>query len=110
MSATTHNAGGDHAEPHITPKTYLIIYAILMSLMFLTLGAAFVDLGWANFFLAMAIAGAKMALILLFFMHIRYSDRLTQVFSVAAFLWFLLFVVFTLNDYLTRGFFDVPGK
>jgi cytochrome c oxidase subunit 4 len=108
MSATTAHA--EHAEHHVTPKTYLMVYCALMGLMFLTLAAAFFDLGPANFALAMVIAFAKMALIILFFMHVRYSDKLTWVFSIAAIFWFLIFVFLTLNDYLTRGFFGVPGK
>jgi cytochrome c oxidase subunit 4 len=96
--------------PHITPKTYLVIYAALLGLMFLTLGAASVDLGPANFLVAMGIATVKMVLIILYFMHVRYSDRLTWVFSSAAFLWLVIMIVGTLNDYFTRGFLNVPGK
>ena len=58
----------------------------------------------------MGIAAAKMVLIILYFMHVRYSDKLTWVFSTAAFLWLLIFIVGTLNDYFTRGFLDSPGS
>lgn len=98
------------SEPHITPKTYFIIYGALLGLMFLTLGAALVDLGPANFVVAMGIATVKMLLILLYFMHVRYSDKLTWVFSTAAFFWLVIMVVGTLNDYFTRGYLNVPGK
>jgi cytochrome c oxidase subunit IV len=108
MSDTTHTP--IHGQPHITPKTYLIIYGALMGLMFLTLLAANFDLGAANFAIAMGIATVKMVLIILYFMHVRYSDHLTKVFSTAAFLWLLILVVLTLNDYFTRGFLDVAGK
>jgi cytochrome c oxidase subunit 4 len=98
------------SQPHITPKTYLIVYGALMSLMALTLVAALFDLGIVNFALAMGIATVKMVLIILYFMHVRYSDRLTWVFSSAAIVWLLILIALTLNDYFTRGLIDVAGK
>ena len=97
-------------EPHITPKTYFIIYGALLALMFLTLGAALVDLGPANFLVAMGIATVKMVLIVLYFMHVKFSRRLVWVFSTAAFVWLGIMMVLTLNDYLTRGWLTTPGK
>jgi cytochrome c oxidase subunit 4 len=58
----------------------------------------------------MGIATAKMALILLYFMHVRYSERLVWIFSTAAFLWLILLITGLMNDYLTRGFTNVMGK
>jgi len=110
MSATTHTADHTDSAHHIGPSFYLVVYGALMGLMALTLGMAFVDLGAANFAIAMGIAAVKMVLVLLYFMHVRYSDKLTWVFSTAAFLWFLILVTLTLSDFFTRGFFDVPGK
>ena len=98
------------SQPHLTPRTYLIIYGALLGLMLLTVGVAFLDLGPANFAIAMGIATVKMALIILYFMHVRYSDRLTWVFSTAAFLWLVILIIGTLNDYFTRGELNVPGK
>lgn len=110
MSQTvTHTA--DHPDTHkITPKTYLVIYAALLGLMALTFFAAYINMGRANFPIAMGIATAKMVLILLYFMHVRYSDKLTWVYSTAAFLWLVILVIGTLNDYFTRGEIQVPGK
>jgi cytochrome c oxidase subunit 4 len=99
-----------HDQPHISPQTYLVIYFALLGLMALTVVAALFDLGAANFTVSMGIALAKMVLIILYFMHVRYSDKLTWVFSTAAFLWLMIFIVGTLNDYFTRGFLEVPGK
>jgi cytochrome c oxidase subunit IV len=112
MSAITHchDHGRGHDQPHIGPKTYLVIYFALLGLMTLTVVAALFDLGAANFAVAMGIAVAKMLLIILYFMHVRYSERLTWVFCSAAFLWLLIFIVGTLNDYFTRGFLDSAGK
>jgi cytochrome c oxidase subunit 4 len=43
-------------------------------------------------------------------MHVRYSDNLTKVFSIAAFFWLIILVLLTLSDFFTRGFIGVPGK
>ena len=106
MSAISHS----HDQPQIGPRTYLIIYGALLGLMALTVVAALFDLGAANFAVAMGIATVKMVLIILYFMHVRYSDKLTWVFSTAAFLWLLIFIIGTLNDYFTRGFLNSTGK
>jgi cytochrome c oxidase subunit IV len=110
MSTIAHTQAHAHDEPHIGPRTYLTIYFALLGLMALTVVAALFDLGSANFAVAMGIAGVKMVLIILYFMHVRYSDKLTWVFSTAAFFWLLIFIVGTLNDYFTRGYLEVPGK
>jgi cytochrome c oxidase subunit 4 len=112
MSAITRSETRDHHhdQPHIGPKTYLVIYAALLGLMTLTVLASLVNLGPANFGVAMAIATAKMVLIILYFMHVRYSDKLTWVFSTAAFLWLIIFIAGTLNDYFTRGLLESGAK
>jgi cytochrome c oxidase subunit 4 len=53
--------------------------------------------------IAMAIAIAKTALIIIFFMHVRVSSRLTQVFAASSFIWLLILFVITMGDYLSRG-------
>ena len=66
--------------------------------------------GRLHFPVAMAIAAAKAVLIVLFFMHVLHSHRLTMVISVASFFWLAIMIALTLNDYLTRGVLDIPGK
>lgn len=114
MSAiSTHAAAGgsQHGhEGHITVKTLLVIYAALIALMFLTYGAALIDLGRANFLIAMGIATVKMVLIVLYFMHVRYSPKLTWVAAMGTFLWLIVLVAGLLNDYFTRGLINIPGK
>src|SRR5262249_39868417 len=92
-----------HGQPHLTLRAYLTVYAALLGLMLLTLFAALFDLGPANFLVAMGIAVTKMVLIILYFMHVRFSDKLTWVFSTAAFLWLVILIIGFLNDYFTRG-------
>ena len=96
---------------HIIPvPTFLVIYGVLMGLLLLTVGAALLDLGPYQFAAAMTIAIIKAVLIVLYFMHVRYSERLTWIFSGASFLWLVVLIAFTLNDYLTRGWLNIYGK
>jgi cytochrome c oxidase subunit 4 len=57
----------------------------------------------------MTIATCKALLVLLYFMHVRYSPRLTWVVAGAGFFWFLILIVFTLSDYITREVLAKPG-
>ena len=91
-------------NPPVTPvKTYLLIWAVLLALLLLTWGVARVDLRPFNAAIALLIAFAKMILIILFFMHVRHSSRLTWVFVAAGFVWFAIMIGLTLGDYLTRS-------
>lgn len=87
----------------VSTKTYFLIWGSLMILLFLTWGVAQFDLGIANTIAALLIAIAKMLLVILFFMHVRYNTRITWLFAAAGFVWFLIMVSLTMSDYLTRG-------
>ena len=91
-------------NPRITPpKTYVLIWAGLLFLLLLTWGITQVNLGSLNIVAALIIAVTKMLLVVLFFMHVRYSTRLTWLFVAAGFIWLLIMIDLTLSDYLTRG-------
>ncbi len=94
--------------PHISSRTlYFGIFATLLALTALTTGVAFVNLGVFSFAVAMIIALAKATLVVLYFMHVRYSSRLTwAVIGTGVFFLLLLFGL-TLSDYLTRGWSTV---
>lgn len=98
------------SEHIVSKKSYLIIYAVLMGLLFLTVGAAKVDLGPLNFAVSMAIAVAKGFLILMIFMHVRYDEPLVRVFASAAFLWLAILITLSLGDYFSREWLNIPGK
>ena len=88
---------------HVSVATYLVIFAALMVLLVLTVGAAFwFNLGRLNILVALAIATVKAALVVLFFMHVMYASRLTKIFVAAAFLWLIILVGLTFGDYATR--------
>ncbi len=79
------------------------IWIALLALLFLTWGVAEFDLGRWNIVAALTIAVAKMLLVVLIFMHVRYSPRLTWVFVATGFFWLCIMITFTMSDYLTRG-------
>ena len=90
-------------EPHVLPlRVYLGVFLALLAGTALTWYVATLDLGFLNDAVALAIAGTKAALVILYFMHVRYSSKLIWVFSIAGFLWLLLFFVLILADYETR--------
>jgi cytochrome c oxidase subunit 4 len=95
---------------HVVPvRTYLLVFFALLVLTGITTGVAFVDLGPLNTVVALAIAVCKMLLVILFFMHVRYSGPLTKIVIVAAFFWLLILISLTLSDFRTRGWTPSPA-
>jgi cytochrome c oxidase subunit IV len=95
---------------HIVPvKTYVGIFIALLMLTALTTGVAFADLGPFNTVVALTIAVVKMLLVILFFMHVKYSSGLTRIVIVAGFFFLAILVSLTLADVLTRGWTPNPG-
>ncbi len=91
---------------HIVPrKVYFGVFAALMVGTALTVLAAQVDFGRMNDVVAMSIAVTKMMLVLLFFMHVRYSSRLILVIVAGMFFWLLILLLITLTDYTSRTWF-----
>ena len=92
---------------HVTPiRVYLMVFAILMVGTALTVGAAFVQMGAFNDIVAMAIAVTKATFVVLYFMHVRHSTKLTKITVVSGFLWLAILVALLLSDYVTRGFLE----
>lgn len=92
---------------HVSPlSTYLSIFAALMVLSAITVGAAFVDLGSLNPIVALAIAGLKATLVILYFMHVKYSSRLTKLTVVMSMFFVAILFAETLMDYATRGWLN----
>jgi cytochrome c oxidase subunit 4 len=88
----------------IALKVYYGVFAALLVLTLTTTGVAYVDLGgvW-NVAVALTIAFIKALLVALFFMHLRYSSRLTWLFAGAGIFWLATLLDLTLSDYFTRG-------
>jgi cytochrome c oxidase subunit 4 len=94
---------------HVSPKsTYYAIFGALMAFTAITVGVAFVNLGSLNFPVAIAIAVTKATLVILFFMHAKYSSRLTQLVVGGAFFFLAILLTLTLTDYMSRGWHSSP--
>ena len=80
-----------------------------MVLTTITVMVAFINLGQLNFPIALGIAILKATLVILFFMHLKYSSRLTKLICGTAFFFLVILFGLTLSDYLSRGWFTAPG-
>lgn len=90
---------------HIVSKTiYFLIFGALMVFTALTVIAAKHDFGndAINTIIALTIAVTKAMLVVLFFMHVWYSTRLTKVVVISGFFWLAILITLTLSDYFTR--------
>jgi cytochrome c oxidase subunit 4 len=91
-------------QHHVVPITHYVgVFVALIVLTGATYWTALMDLGAFNTPVAMAIAIVKALLVVLIFMHVKYSNRLVQTLVVASALWLLIMFGFTGQDYLTRG-------
>ena len=93
-------AEGAHSHP--THKVYYLVFLALTIGTVLTWRVAFIDLGMLNPIVALTIACTKATLVILFFMHVRYSSKLTMITVAAGFFWLLIMISLSLTDYLTR--------
>lgn len=90
---------------HVVPvRIYLAVFAALMVFTAITVAAAFVDLGALNNVVMLGIALAKATLVVMFFMHVRYSTRLIPVVVFGGVFFLLVMFGITMSDYVSRGF------
>jgi cytochrome c oxidase subunit 4 len=94
----------------VSVRTNVVVFLGLLALLLVTIGAAYLPLGTWHLAAALFFATAKAILIGLFFMHILYRDRVTWIFAGASVVWLAVLVAFTLGDYLSRGWLQIPGK
>jgi cytochrome c oxidase subunit 4 len=93
-----------HDHHHVVPLTiYYGIFGILMVLTAVTVGVAYIDLGRWNTVVALAIACFKAMIVVLYFMHVKYSTRLIKLTVIAGLYWMVILFGLTLGDYLTRA-------
>jgi cytochrome c oxidase subunit 4 len=89
---------------HVVPfKIYAVIFATLLLLTLVTVDVATYNFGRMNIYVALGVATAKATLVILYFMHVRYAPALVWVFAAAGFVWLFLLLLFTLSDFITRG-------
>ena len=110
----------DHEQHIVSPVLYGVILLVLLCATALTCGMSYIDLGewhiapgvtlfW-NPVVALAIACTKMVLVVLFFMHIKYSTKLTKLVVMGGLIWLGIMIVLTLGDVMSRGWVGVPGR
>lgn len=87
------------AGVHVMPvKALIAVWAALVILTVVTVGATWVDLGSMNLWLAMVIATVKATLVALYFMHLRYDKPINGIVLVTALVFVMLFVGVALTD------------
>ncbi|HYX42117.1 MAG TPA: cytochrome C oxidase subunit IV family protein, partial [Pyrinomonadaceae bacterium] len=99
------------AEHIVSRKVYFVIFGALIFMTGVTYLAALHDFHSeaTNTIIALAIAVTKATLVILYFMHVRYSPRLTWVVVTAGFFWLAIMITLTLSDYMTRNTLALPG-
>lgn len=98
------------SSEHIVPtRVYYMVFAALLVLTGVTTAIAYVDLGRFNIVVALAIAIFKASLVVLFFMHIKYSTTLTKAIVCSGVIFLIVMVFFTMTDLLTRNI-AAPGR
>ena len=108
MDAHAHHA--DLGHEHVTPlSVYLGIFGALMVLTLITVAVAWIDLGSLNIMVALAVAVVKATLVVLYFMHVKYSSKLTWIVIGSGLFWLLILLGLTMADYATRGWMAAPS-
>ena len=88
---------------HIVPlPIYFTVFTTLMVMTGVTIWIAFQDLGDLNIYVALGIAAFKATIVVLYFMHVKYSSPLIQLAAAAGFIWLAIMLSFTSTDYITR--------
>ena len=94
----------EHADHHILgPGVYGIIYITLLVFTGITVAAAYVPMGVFNPIIALAIASTKAVIVILWFMHVKYQSHLIKMTVGAGFFTFLVLIMMTLCDYISRA-------
>ncbi|MBV8202690.1 MAG: cytochrome C oxidase subunit IV family protein [Acidobacteria bacterium] len=96
-----------HAREHTPSRMpYFLTFGFLITMTFITVLVAKFNLGPLNDIVALTIAVLKGTAVVLFFMHVRHSSKLTKLTVVSGFLWLAFMIFITLSDYWTRGWLD----
>lgn len=95
----------DFGDPHhVSPVSlYITIFLLLMVMTGVTVGAAYVDLGVLNLPVAVAIACFKATIVILYFMHVKYSSKIIQLTAATGFFFLIILFGITITDYMTRN-------
>jgi cytochrome c oxidase subunit 4 len=95
------HAHSEHSHPSV--GLYFLVFGTLMVLTAITVAVAFINLGLLNNVVALLVAFIKTILVVLFFMHVRYSSRTTKIFAAAGFFFLAILISFTVSDMHVRS-------
>jgi cytochrome c oxidase subunit 4 len=98
-----HDQHEEHEHHIVSPMVYVVILLALLVGTGLTVWASYIDLGIFNPILAIGIAVCKATLVVLFFMHVKYSSKLTKLTVGAGVFTFIVLIGMTLSDYFSRA-------
>src|ERR1022692_1215436 len=104
---STHNQHSIHIVPI---PVYLGVFFLLVIGTLVTWQVSLIDLGRWNAVVALTIAVCKATLVVLFFMHVKYSPKLTKLVVIAGVFWLIILLTMTESDLLTRNWMGVPGR
>ena len=90
-------------------RTYVMVFLALLCGTALTVAVTFFNLGEFNLLIALAIAFTKAGLVVFFFMNVRYSSALTKVFVFSGLLFFIILIVMTYSDFVSRMWLPESG-
>ncbi|HTX75031.1 MAG TPA: cytochrome C oxidase subunit IV family protein [Terracidiphilus sp.] len=87
----------------VSPVVYITVGTLLLILTATTAAVSFIDLGVFNAVVALFIACLKASIVVLFFMHVKYSSKLTKLTIFSGLFTFAVLIALTLSDYMTRA-------
>jgi cytochrome c oxidase subunit 4 len=99
-----HNSASGHTSEHISSlNSSVAIWLALLAGTGITVAAAFIDLGPFNTIVALTIATIKATLVVLFFMHVKYThEKLTGLVVLSSIFWLFVLLALSMADYTTR--------
>jgi cytochrome c oxidase subunit 4 len=101
MEIKTHHYEEEH---HIVGyTTYVLVWITLMILTAVTVWVAGHDFGVFNIVVALAVASVKASIVALFFMHLKFEDKLTWIFALYPLFLLALLIGLTSSDVFFRS-------
>jgi caa(3)-type oxidase subunit IV len=103
--------GPDHEHEHhiLSTSMALKVWGALIALTLVTVAVAQIDLGFANFAVAMVVASIKASLVCIFFMGLKWDHKENTVIFCTSIIFLSIFMILTFGDLLTRGDVYVKG-
>jgi cytochrome c oxidase subunit 4 len=95
------------SERVVPVRVYVAVFVTLLVMTATTTAVSSIDLGPWNTVVALAIAVFKASLVVLFFMHLKYSPRLTSAVLLGGLFWLCILLLLTFSDFVSRGWLQI---